>query len=330
MNKAKKIFKTILKVIGVIFAVIVLAVIVLTIRNGIKNRSDAKLIEGAYGEEYVLSTGEKMNYTFYDSTSDKVAVILPGFGSSSVHYEFDAVAKGLKDDYKIIIVEPLGYGLSDNTDRDRTVDNYCDELHQLMSYLMESQDFDSYTIIGHSIAGLYAVKYANLYEDEVDAFIGIDASVPCQVDAPSMKAQNDSTATTYKANRLLLVDTGIYRLLTDLSIDMTMSQIPTIPESEKEIFHAMNCNEQLNDTQIDEIGRLKSNLTECKDLKFPESVPVLYVLSGDNCKAIPEWEKLHKDIVTDPDSKVVVIDGPHYLHLYNLDGLMNEIDKWIS
>lgn len=324
VKKTRRIVRKILKFFGILLLIILVAVVILAIRHHIKCKSDRKIFADAYGEYFTTSGGERINYTFYDSSSDDVAVVLPGYGCSTAHYEFDTFADRLKDDYKIIIVEPLGVGLSDGTSRKRTVENYCEELHELMQYL----DYDKYTIIGHSIAGLYSLYYANQYTDEVEAFIGIDASLPHQSDDAPWIAKPKNTRILYKIIRVAFVKTGIERLLTELSFDKTMEQIPTLTEDDRDKALALYCTASLTDTQMNEMDELSDNMEKCYDMKFPEEVPVLYVLASANDESMPSWEQIHKDVITNPQSKVTVIKGEHYLHFTNLDGLIDEIQKW--
>ena len=39
---------------------------------------------------------------------------------------------------------------------------------------------DRYTLMGHSIAGIYALQYSTVFAEELIAFVGIDSSVPGQ------------------------------------------------------------------------------------------------------------------------------------------------------
>ncbi|WP_322923543.1 alpha/beta hydrolase [Paenibacillus campi] len=70
----------------------------------------------------------------------------------------------------MVVVEPFGYGLSDVTDRLRTVDNITNEIHSALQQLT----IDHYVLIGHSIAGIYGLDYVNKYAQEVIAFAGIE------------------------------------------------------------------------------------------------------------------------------------------------------------
>lgn len=286
---------------------IVLAVVIgaSSVRNALLSDRDAKLVQNAYGKYYTTPEGEKINYTYYDNGAEHLAVILPGYGCSSAHYEFDSFAKRLSDRYNFVIVDPLGVGLSDGTTRKRSTENYCKELLGLMSSL----GYNKYTLIGHSIAGIYALKYCNMYENEVEEFIGIDASVPAQINIGSKLTKPD---VQYKINKLLrvtLVDTGIYRILTESSFDSVLSQIPTIENDEKKTVLALYTTNQMNDTQLSEGKCLEDNLRNCSDLTFPPSIHVLYILSRDNCKQLPEWEQIHRTMVEKSNGEVKVIDG---------------------
>lgn len=322
----RKILKLFAKVILTLLLLIVVVTSVLAIRHKILTGKDEKLVENAYGENFTLSTKEKINYTFYDSPSEEVAVILPGFGCASTHYEFDAFAKGLSNDYKIVIYEPLGVGLSDDTDRDRTSENYCNELHELMNHL----GYKSYTLIGHSISGIYSLKYTQMFPDEVKAFIGIDASVPHQVEESKGMEKPANQIMVYGLMKTLYINTGIHRLLTELSFDQTLKNIPTIKSDEdKKKARAINCIHILNKTQLTEIQTFEDNAKEGFNYKFPENLPVLYILSKDTCKnSSTHWEQLHKNLLPNDKSKVICIDGNHYLHNSNLDGVLKTIKDW--
>ena len=75
--------KRILKILRIILIALALFIAVLSIMHHFKSKSDRELFADAYGEYYTTPEGERINYTIYDSSSDKVMVILPGFGCSS-------------------------------------------------------------------------------------------------------------------------------------------------------------------------------------------------------------------------------------------------------
>ncbi len=80
----------------------------------------------------------------------------------------------LAQHFTVVTIEPLGYGLSDETGEERTIENIVKELHECRKKL----GYSRYFLLGHSISGVYALYYANCYRDELEGFIGIDTSVP--------------------------------------------------------------------------------------------------------------------------------------------------------
>ena len=88
-QKETKAMKKALKITGKVLLglliLIVLFLLITTIWHHVESPKDRKRYAGAYGEYYTTVNGDKMNYTLYDSDSDKVAVLLPGFAYGSVH-----------------------------------------------------------------------------------------------------------------------------------------------------------------------------------------------------------------------------------------------------
>ncbi len=314
----KKIIKRFLVVMAVLLTIPIFLIVVMTIWNSIETKKDLEVISTTkYGAFYTTSNGDRVNYTLYDSESEQVAVILPGLECISAHYEFDALAAKLSDKYKVVVYEPPGVGISDWSDTERTVDNYIKELHELMQHL----GYDKYTIIAHSFSGLYSLYYTNQYPDEVEAFIGIDATVPAEIEEADHEAYANA-----KLLRMIMIKSGLLRLAS--SEEVIKDQFPSAKEDELELCEALWCSAQYNDTRLNEYNNMVSNEEKCMNLTFPDTVPVLYILANDTVSEDAKWEQLHKDVITNMDSKVSIISGDHYLHQSNLQGLIDEITSW--
>ena len=314
----KKRIKKFLVVIAVLMVIIILPISVMAIWNSIETKKDLEVIAGAkYGEFFTNSNGDRVNYTLYNSESEQIAVILPGLESVSAHYEFDALAIKLADKYKVVVYEPPGVGLSDWTDTERSVENFTKELHELMQHL----GYDKYTIIAHSFAGLYSLYYTNQYPNEVEAFIGIDATVPAEIEEADHEAYTNA-----KRLRTIMIKSGLLRLAS--SEEVIKGQFPTAKADELELCKALWCSAQYNDIRLNEYKNMVSNEEKCMNLTFPDTVPVLYILANDTVSENAKWEQLHKDVITNEDSKVSIILGDHYLHQSNMRGLVNEITSW--
>ena len=118
--------------------------------------------------------------------------------------------------------------------------------------------------------------------------------------------------------------------MTELSFDEYLKNIPTITNDEKPIVLAMYCTDQLRPTQLREMKSLRANSEACLNEKFPESIPVLYLLSEDNCNLMSEWDDIHEEVIVNPSSRVTILKGGHYLHLDNREGVVEAIRNFAN
>lgn len=250
-----------------------------------------------YGE-LVPVTGGRLNVAVTGSGASTV-VLLPGFGTASPVIDFSPLVDRLQDTHRVVVVEPLGYGLSDGTDRPRTSTNIVDEVHQALSTL----GIDRYVLAGHSVAGIYALEYTNAYPDEVQAFVGIDSSVPTQ---PGIdEAVGSGLFRFVKA-------TGLARVLTAVSGD-AYAGLP-YTDAQKEQMTLLSHRTSMRATYLDEYEHLGANFRHARSLTFPADLPVRLFVVGDDPE-VPGWQRLHREQAASvTDGQVVLLDGGHYLH----------------
>ena len=83
--------------------------------------------------------------------------MLHGWGVSSL--SFKEVADKLSTKYRVITIDLLGFGMSDEPLEPLSLDDYVDSVYSLLSHL----EIDYPILLGHSFGGRIAIKYANLY-----------------------------------------------------------------------------------------------------------------------------------------------------------------------
>lgn len=327
-EKSKKAHKILLIIALCLIAVFILSLVV----NSVIARSRRADIEGAYGEYYQTSNG-RINYSVIGDKGDTI-VILPGQGSVSPHYEFLSLAERLAESHKIIIIEPLGYGLSDDTDIPRTAENICNEVHEVLLNIGE----DRYYLMGHSIAGLYMLQYANMFENELLGVIGLDASVPQQINETNW----DLGSVGLKCYRFFLVDTGLLRLsligIEDYPEEILdnpafrgsiLQCFADLPKNNIETLAELYCSRAQNSTMITEYAMFNDNCASISNLSFPSSVPVLYILAGESVDSDSSWLSWHQALASNnPKSEVLVAGGNHYVHLSAESEIVNMIETW--
>lgn len=304
------------------------AVIIVPLTNYIVKRKECNLIKNAYGRT-IKVTGSDMTVDVQGEGNVPAIVFLPGLGSPSPVLEFLPLAKELSKNFKVVTIEPFGYGLSDRSQRERTIENIVEELHECL----RKTGCDQYYLMAHSISGLYALYWANRYPQEVQGFIGIDCSVPGQSDKEPYPIKMATINKVYLWAQKAMNIFGIARLISVRNHRKAVYADVDYPytERELEVFRILSIDDAANSTVMNELKHMESNLQKVRDMKFPQSVPVLHFLAEDNCKLLDTWEDLHREIIMETGkSKLVHLGKKHYLHIEQREKMASEVKKWVK
>ncbi|WP_339314775.1 alpha/beta hydrolase [Paenibacillus sp. FSL R10-2734] len=281
-------------VVVMVIAIVVFLAIVFTV-NVICNKLEKGKIE-SYGQ-LVSVDGKNMNVTI-QGHGEETVVLLPGYGTAAPGIDFKPLADELSPFYKVVVIEPFGYGLSDITEKERSTENIVSEIHECLQQL----NIDRYILMGHSIAGIYGLDYVNKYKNEVSAFVGIDSSVPAQ------GAGDELPTAALKS----LKQSGFYRLLVKLAPDQIIS--PDVDDKTKEQNRMISLKNMMNPNIISEAEHFTSNFKAAESLKFPKELPVIFFLVKDTTD-VEGWEALHEEQIKDSlHGKMMMLEGDHYLH----------------
>ncbi|MBJ6362584.1 alpha/beta fold hydrolase [Paenibacillus sp. GCM10012307] len=298
MSKAilKKSLKRLLIAAASLLALIVLFFVIVYTVDVVSSKSEAKKIE-SYGQ-LVPVDGKQMN-VLIEGNGDDTIVLIPGFGTAAPALDFKPLIEQLSPTNKVVVVEPFGYGLSDETDKERTTENIASEIHEALQQL----HINRYTLMGHSIAGIYSLQYVNQYPDEIKAFVGIDTSVPNQVGSDD-EIPIESIGTLKKM--------GIFRLVNKLQGDIYVG-LPFDEKTKEQMGYISNKNLN-NDTTLNEMKHFNDNFEAAKQQVFPKQLPLLIFVQKNNTEQL-DWIALHEEQIKQSDrGKLVLLDGDHYLH----------------
>ena len=295
-TRAQKVRSILLKIVGAIILAVVLFMVVVFAVDKISSRSEQKRIE-QYGQQ-VSVDGKNMN-VLIQGEGEETVVLLPGYGTSAPALDFKALIEELAPFYKVVVVEPFGYGLSDDTKKERNTANIVSEIHEAL----QSLNIDRYILMGHSIAGIYGLDYVNKYPDEVIAFAGIDSSVPAQggmdVEFPTG---------TFK----FLKKSGLARLMLKASGD-PYAELPFDDETKKQL-NLITLKNLYNSSSMNEMEHIYSNFVAAQNLKFPENLPLILFVQSNN-ENRKDWLSLHEEQAKESRyGKVIPLEGSHYLH----------------
>ncbi|MDI6648862.1 MULTISPECIES: alpha/beta fold hydrolase [Bacillus] len=307
----KKLLKIMLIALCTILTVLVVFVASVYVVNLISKEREQGKIE-AYGQK-VLVDGKQMNVLIQGDGKETI-VLLPGYGTASPVLDFKPLVKELSPYYRVVVIEPFGYGLSDDTDKVRTSQNIVDEIHECLQKL----NIKKYTLMGHSISGIYGLEYVNQYEKEVQAFVGIDTSVP--------KQETDELPVS---SLQLLNQSGFYRLLLKVNPDQLV--MPNVDQQTKDQIKMLTFRNFLNESQASEAENFTNNFKNAERLHFPKRLPVVFYLADQTEEETPSWKPMHEELLKNVDhGKVVTFKGGHYLHHTKSKEIADDVREFLS
>lgn len=308
----KKIMLILIKIFGVVVIAFALFIATVFVVNIVSNQSEAKEIK-PYGQ-LVKVDGKNMN-VFIQGKGENTVVLLPGYGTPAPALDFKPLIDELSPFYKVVVVEPFGYGLSDITDKERTTANIVSEIHEALGQLHISR----YTLMVHSISGIYGLDYVNKYSNEVTAFVGIESSVPTQGDT-----DDPFPTETYT----LLKKSGFYRLLMKLAPDQL--QAPDVDNDTREQIRMLSLKNTFNPDNLNEGEHFGVNFKATEHLTFPKDLPVIFFLQANDTET-ENWIPLHEEqIKNSVHGKVMTFEGAHYLHYTRSKEIVENFRKFMN
>ena len=143
----------------------------------------AKEQEKDFVSRYITVNEQEMHVVLYGDVNEAsqefqdqdrtTLVMLPALGVPSPYIYFKPLAEQLGESFNVVIVEPFGYGLSDVTTVERTVENINQELNEALTVL----EIDKCVLLVHSISGVYGLNFVLDYPEKVEGFIAVDNTV---------------------------------------------------------------------------------------------------------------------------------------------------------
>lgn len=283
----------------------------LTILNAVLTRIEKSSYQ--VPGRFVEVSGKKIHVFTAGSGAPNV-VLLSGLGTAFPTLDFQGLVHELQAKVRVTVLEYPGYGLSDDTDASRSTANSVEEIR---TALQAAQVLPPYILVPHSISGLQSLYYANKYPQEVAGIVGLDSSVPEQATYFQMPHQSFNS---YQWLRVL----GMIRVA--LMFDPSLSGATSMGLSAAEVSEYNRVTNWVAGSHavFSESNEISANMRSLADTKFPSSLPVVFVLSSENATrtgpGIPgtAWKAIHEKLVdNNPKSKVVVLEGEHYIHHKN-------------
>lgn len=263
---------------------------------------------------YIHSTGSGRN----------TVVFVAGSGTPSSFTDFNRMQMELQPYARTVSFDKAGFGWSEKTDMPRTIDILSEELHELLE---KSGQASPYILVGHSLASLEVIRFAQKYPTEVKGIVLLDGG------SPEFYA-NDSEMKSYILNRFSagLRITGIARAFGNLGIKLPLLgenlRYNELSSDIKNIDIAMYYKYLGNTSNLEYIKNINENAREVIKNGHLYNIP-LVIISSDSGES---WEKTQQELLnwSNYSSQETLHNSSHYIHWTNTDYVVEKLKGLIA
>ncbi|MFJ8102881.1 alpha/beta fold hydrolase [Lysinibacillus sp. NPDC096212] len=311
-------FKRIMMLFSIITAILFLIITTSYIIHQIKLSKEEKLFTPT--GKMVEVNGHQM-HVYVEGNGEETLVFMSGGGTSSPVLDFKSLYSLLSDKYKIVVVEKAGYGFSDITDSEREIDTILQETREA---LLKSDVEGPYILFPHSMSGIEALYWAQVYQNEVKAIIGLDMAVPA--------AYKDYDINMPLVHLSAFADNiGITRWIPGLS-ESDAIKYGTLTDEEKELYKVIFYRRTVTKNMVNEINHIKENAEKVGAAEISNVPMLLFTSNGQGTGwNEDEWNEFQKEFISKhKNGTLIKLDCSHYIHDIEFKRIADESEKYIE
>ena len=279
-------------------------------------------------EELFVPTGQLVEvyghqmHVYTEGDGEETLVFLSGGGTSSPVLDFKSLySLLLSDKYKIVVVEKAGYGFSEVTNTDRDIDTILAETREA---LLKAGVEGPYILFPHSMSGIEALNWAQVYPNEVKAIIGLDMAVPAAY-------ENLDINMSFVRLGAFAANAGLTRWIPNLS-ESDAIKYGALTDEEKELYKAIFYRRTSTKDMVNEIKNIKANAQKVNDAGAP-NVPILLFSSNGQETGFDEkkWIEIQYNFINKNDNATLIeLDSSHYIHNIDYERIAEESEEFIE
>ena len=172
--KAKKIGKIILRVLLIIFILFVVFVIGVFVFHQVKRNEEINLLKEKGYYNPVPVGDHNINVAKFGNPNGKHTIVaISGMGVGNYSVSVRRATAEVEKDNLVVFPDRAGYGLSDDSNQPRTIENIIEEYR---TALKNAGIAPPYILLSHSIGGPYANYWSSKYPDEIEGIVIFDGT----------------------------------------------------------------------------------------------------------------------------------------------------------
>ena len=237
---------------------------------------------------HIYRTGNKSNQTL---------IFMSGSGTVSPVYDFKILYSKLAKNFRIIVIEKFGYGYSDIFDCDCNIDTIVKLEKEILDILGEKIP---YFLVPHSMSGLEAIRWKQLYPEQVKGIIGLDMATPL----------------SYKNWTNKLIESKIKMMQ-----NFRKFKIQNIP-----FVYPIN-KKGLSKEEIKQLKLLikRNAFNDNGEIKCPT-----LLFSSNGKQTMKNWVSSQKEFAKTMNAELICFDCGHYIHYYKSEEISKKIIEFVN
>ena len=267
--------------------------------------------------QQVLVNGHQMN-VYVEGDGPETIVFLSGAGIASTILDFKDVSDSLSKKYKVVIVERVGYGYSDDSNQSRDVMEVLSETRQALS---QANITGPFIILSHSMASLESLAWQEKYPDEVKALVGLDWALPSSYE--DLKDNQALLSVAYWSSKI-----GLLRYFPE----SFYIKNPTLTENERNQYKLLAYKQLISQAMLHESRLVKENAKKVSSSINPKIPTLLMVSNGEGTSfSQSEWHHYAERFSSDQSNvQVIYMDAPHELYHYQSHEIVSQIEEFLN
>lgn len=262
-------------------------------------------------------------------TGDTTVVFTGGLNEPSSYADFYPLYSEISKYTKVAVYDRPGHGWSEVTDEPRDIDSIVEEMH---TALLESGQKPPYILVGHSLASLTSIRFAQTYKDEVAGIVLIDGGSPEYYSKNSLEFSKSSSYIYKTLKSLGIARLALYHTSYSSKFVSGQNGLKSLPDDLKQLYFSMTLKTMYNKNIIDEGKMAQDNAKTILNGEKLGDIP-LRILSAENTVLeIPEWQDSQMALKewSTSSSQIVVKDSRHSIHQFAPEIINEEILKLIK
>ncbi len=266
-----------------------------------------------YKGELVNVDGHNIHIYRVGNIDKPKIVLMSGSGTVAPVYDFKVLYEKLSKYFRVIVIEKFGYGYADIFDFSADIDTLVFTQKKALEIIGEN---GPYILMPHSMSGIEALRWIQLYPDEVEAIIGNDMCTPLTYsvwtnEKVEKKIRMMENATKYK----------LYAFLCPLNNrNLTKFEI-----KQHKLLRKRNA---FNICCINEAKEVLNNVDIIEKAGYVKCPILLFSSNGKQTQEF--WTNAQKEFARIMNAKLISYNCGHYIHHYKSEDMCKEIIDFVS